>query len=195
LEGKTWLYLAARPYGRFAMVLGKGLNGLAWTMAAGLFAVCLAYFAVSLGAHEVDRYHGADIIVMTGLEAPLKSIAAMLGLTALAALAYSALFAAIGCIVPRRAMLIAFSYTLIFEVLVSFIPAVINRITVQYHLRCLLTSWIDLGFDRLPEGWHYLFSEWWAGWHVLCLLAMPLLWTSIALGVVHYRQYVTNDEA
>jgi hypothetical protein len=106
---------------------------------------------------------------------------------------YSSLFSAIGCIAPKRAMLVAFSYTLIGEVLVSFIPAVVNKLTVQYHLRCLLTDWIEFGIP--PGGRQYLFSEWNPIWHVAALIGMAILWQVVALGVVHYRQYVMSDES
>ena len=39
-------------------------------------------------------------------------------------------------------MVAAVAYTFISEVLVAFIPAVINQLTVQFHLRNLLAKWL-----------------------------------------------------
>jgi hypothetical protein len=114
------------------------------------------------------------------------------GLAILAGLAYASLFCGIGCIVPKRAMLIAFSYTLIFEAVVAFVPAIINRLTIQYHLRCLLNRWVDL--DVPEEGKQLFFSDWPAWWHVAVLATMVVAWQTISLVVVHLRQYVMTDE-
>jgi hypothetical protein len=193
LEGKTWLYVAVRPFGRFALVLGKGLNGLTWTLAAGLASLCFAITVASVGAAKSDRSgEFGPIDLLTGLIEPVTSGGVLAALTVLSSLAYSSLFSAIGCITPKRAMLVAFSYTLIFEAMISFVPAIINRLTMQYHLRCLLTSWMD--FQIPPESRSYLFSDSSPAWHVGCLLVMAVFWQIVALSVIHYRQYVTADE-
>jgi len=221
LEGKTWLYVAIRPFGRMALTLGKGWNGLSWTLSAGLSSLALAVVLLTLSgvdltppkpvpmrdAVQTARFPEPEIepsersfdvedwpeTAQRVIVAALQSAAALAALTVLSTIVYSPLFAAIGCIAPRRAMLIAFSYTLIFEVLIALIPAVVNRITVQYHLRCLLTKWIDLGINDV-EG-RFLSSQSSPAWHVGCLLTMSLLWTVVSLTVVHFRTYVTNDEA
>lgn len=195
LEGKTWLYVVVRPFGRMSLVLGKGLNGLVWTGGAGLTALLLALLVTSQGdIQTATEMMGprARIEVASGLQ-EVAHVSLVLGaLTAFSSVVYSSLFSAIGCIAPKRAMLVAFSYTLVGEVLVSFIPAVVNKLTVQYHLRCLLTDWIDFGIP--PEGRQYLFSEWAPSWHVASLIGMAIFWQVVALGVVHSRQYVMSDE-
>jgi len=195
LEGRTWLYLVVRPFGRWALVLGKGLNGFAWTLAAGLVALAGAVVCASIGSVEflqADNFQQVtdDASALTNV---YQNGAILAVLTLLSAIVYSSLFMAIGCIIPKRAMLVAFSYTLIFETAVAFVPAVISRLTVQYHLRCLLAMWME--FDIPAEGRLYLFSEASSAWHVSCLLAMALFWTFVSLTVIHIRQYVMSDEA
>ena len=41
-------------------------------------------------------------------------------------------------------MVVAVAYTLVFELLVSFVPALINTLTVQYRLRSLFVGWTDV---------------------------------------------------
>ena len=249
LEGKTWLYIVTRPDGRICLVLGKLLNGLTWTLGAGLTALAfvgavawldaLPLAAIADGSaqttamsEEEQRVEQARELVkqlsdprirkqlehnlrtgedpFRGLptdlsaigqkpEQPFESVGDALRvggvlavLAVLSGLAYSALFCGIGCIVPKRAMLIAFSYTLIFETVVAFVPAIINRITIQYHLRCLLNRWVDL---EVPvEGQELFFSDWPAWWHLLVLGGMIVLWQVVSLVVIHSRQYVMTDE-
>lgn len=195
LEGKTWLYVVVRPFGRWALVLGKGLNGLTWTMSAGLVALAAAVTCASIGSVEYlePEFTGRPGSVSSALSNVYHSGVILAVLTALSSLVYSSLFSAIGCIIPKRAMLIAFSYTLIFETAVAFVPALISRLTIQYHLRCLLGRWMD--FDRRPESRLYLFSEASSAWHVGCLLGMAAFWMIVSLTVIHYRTYVSTDES
>ncbi len=262
LEGKTWLYIVTRPYGRFCLVLGKLLNGLVWTLGAGLLALALVggvAWGFSLPVEEIlgptgtttveerppltpeeERLEQArlllqrmatdprvreqldrslsmpgepgpfqDFVLPPGFaptepppppEPPFTSVGDVLKvggilatLTVLGGVTYCSLFCGIGCIAPRRAMLIAFSYTLIFETVVAFVPAIVNRLTIQYHLRCLLNRWVDL---EVPlEGQELFFSDWPAWWHVAVLAGMVGVWNIVSLTVIHCRQYVMTDEA
>ncbi|HVJ84518.1 MAG TPA: ABC transporter permease [Caulifigura sp.] len=257
LEGKTWLYVVTRPYGRICLVTGKLLNGLVWTLGAGLLSLALVGAVAWVYALPIEAIAGVEKVEtrpMTpeerqqaefqafleeqfrrhpqlrrqferwqkspdrpnpfpGLvippefnledlqepEAAFESLGDVLDvggrlivLAILSGLAYSSLFCGIGCIVPKRAMLIAFSYTLIFEAVVAFVPAIINRLTIQYHLRCLLNRWVDL---RVPlEGQELFFSNWPARWHLAVLGGMVVVWQIVSLLVIHFRQYVMTDE-
>jgi hypothetical protein len=222
LEGKTWLYVAARPYGRICLVVGKLLNGLVWTLGAGLVALSLIGAVAWINALPIEGILGEEQVTKLTPEqeqaqkslrelrrelrmeppepeAAFNSVGDALGvggilalLALLAGLAYSSLFCGIGCIIPKRAMLIAFSYTLVFETVVAFVPAIINRLTIQYHLRCLLNRWIDL---EVPEqGQELFFSNWPAWWHVSVLCGMIAFWQIVSIIVIHYRQYFLVDE-
>ena len=59
-------------------------------------------------------------------------------ITLLSAMSYSALYMMIGTLFYRRAMIFCVAYTAGVEIAMSFVPAVINRLTIQYRLRALL---------------------------------------------------------
>ena len=53
------------------------------------------------------------------------------------------LFTLIGVVFPKRAMVVGVFYTLAFEVFLAMIPAVVNLLTIQFRLRCLLVRWMN----------------------------------------------------
>jgi ABC-type transport system involved in multi-copper enzyme maturation permease subunit len=123
LEGKTWTYLAIRPGGKTAMLLGKYLTAVSWTTLAAWLALLLS------------------LIIVDPPDPPRHAI--VLGTIALlACLAYGAVFTFIGVVIPKRAMVVALVYTLVVEFLVGSIPAVVNELTVQFRLRALLVKWM-----------------------------------------------------
>ena len=246
LEGKTWLYVVTRPYGRVCLVLGKMLNGLVWTLGAGLLALALVGAVGWMKALPLEEITGNEVVesrepappvkeegvrrkrfelakalekkgriiygkdvrpepdlfdgevrdskaIFTSLGDALRVGAKLAGLVVLSSLAYASLFCGIGCLIPKRAMLISFSYTLIFESVIAFVPAIINRVTIQYHLRCLLNSWIDLKVPK--EGRDLFFSNWPAWWHLAVLAGMIVVWQVISLSVIRSKQYVMTDDS
>ena len=58
-------------------------------------------------------------------------------------LAYGAVFVLIGVIVPIRAMAVGLLYAMI-EFALSYVPAVLNNLTVTYYLRSLVARILDL---------------------------------------------------
>ena len=62
---------------------------------------------------------------------------------------YGAVYILIGVLFQRRSMVVAVAYTLIFEVLVGFVPAMINKLTIQFRLRSLYVKWLDV---PLPQN-------------------------------------------
>ena len=134
-------------------------------------------YGIQYGAAPVENEPPfASIIDALEVGGILAALAVLAGLT------YSSLFCGIGCIIPKRAMLISFSYTLVFETIVAFVPAIINRLTIQYHLRCLLNRWVDL---KVPlQGQELFFSNWPAWWHVAVLVGMIVVWQVVSLVVI-----------
>jgi ABC-type transport system involved in multi-copper enzyme maturation permease subunit len=113
-------------------------------------------------------------------------------LALLASLTYGALYMLLGVLFLRRALVVAVAYTFLMEFIVSFIPAVVHQITVQYHLRCLLAKW--LGWTRLPHhvglDEQLFFSTAPAWHHVLVLLGMTAGLLSAAILVLRQRELV-----
>lgn len=128
LERKSWVYLAVRPRGATAVLIGKYLVTLGWVIPSALVGLVIASFCTP------DRDSAVAII---RLLAPLICLACP---------AYAAVYLLIGVIFPKRSMVVGVAYSFIFEVVVGFVPAVVNKLTVQYRLRSLLLHWAE-GFD------------------------------------------------
>jgi len=174
LEGRTWIYLAVRPGGKFATLIGKYLNGIAWTASAALLGLTIGMLA--------GRLHVSQ---------PLRLWCVMAGLVCLSCFAYGAAYAVIGAIFQRRAMVVSVAYILMFEVVISNLPALINRFTVQHHLLNLLF----LGMDwEVPDNVRLLVGAQPAWVHLAALVSYTLFMLTAAVLILRWRQYVTSDE-
>lgn len=174
LEGRTWIYLAVRPGGKLATMIGKYLNGVAWTASAALLGLTIGMLA---GQLQVSK--------------PFRLWYVMAGLVCFSCFAYGAAYSVIGAIFHRRAMVVSAAYILIFEVVVSNLPALINRFTVQHHLFNLLFLWME--WD-VPENVQLLIGTQPAWQHVAALVAYTLIMLTAAGLILRWRQYVTSDE-
>lgn len=141
LESQTWIYAIVRPQARKAIMLGKYIVAVLWcgscTTVSTLIIVAVASF-----------YDIPD---------PEYLIGTLLTLCWLAAVCYGALFLAIGTFFQRRAMVYAFAYSIGVEVLMGWIPAVVNLFTISYRLRSLLFSWMStkqsISIRQMPFQW------------------------------------------
>ncbi len=174
LEGQTWTYLAVRPRGRLKVLIGKYLTAVIWTFSA-------AFMSVSI-----------TVLVLLPQEI-LRFWAVMVALSFLSCIAYGALYALIGCLVHRRAMVFAVSYTLIFEFLVTLIPAMINQITIQFRLRNLLFLWMDWA-DDLPDNADVFLSDAPAIQHLILLLVATGILLGASAAAISWKEYVNSDE-
>lgn len=127
LDGKTLTYLFVRPLPRWKFVVGKFL-GIVTALAVPAGLSLLASW-ISLGAEGLDVF-GSVLLATIGALA-----------------AYTAVFTFIDFLIPRRAMIVALLYGLIFSAL-SFIPALVNQVTITYHLRSLVVKILDV---RIPD--------------------------------------------
>ena len=130
LERRSWVYLAVRPNGGTAVLLGKYLAAVTWVIPPALIGLTLAVAIAGLASFEQSWRVWWTMTRLVLLSAP----------------AYAAIYLLLGVVLPRRAMVVAVAYTLIFELVISFVPAVINKITVQYRLRSLAAEWCDISF-------------------------------------------------
>lgn len=160
LEGQTWIYALVRPNGRIVLVLGKYLVAVFWSIIGGTISVSLLIPILSL-----DR--SWDLWWTT------------IRLLVLASLSYSALYIMIGTFFQRRAMVVAFIYTVVSEGLLSLLPATVNQITVSYRLRSLFLQWINV---RLPKDDDnpFMIADLSAQWHLVLGI---LIYTLICLGI------------
>ena len=130
MEDQTWIFVTLRPNGRTAILLGKYVVAVLWTLSATL----VASLAFSLLATE----------------AWLRLLATLSGLAILSCLGYGALYLLIGTLFTKRSTIVAFAYSLVIEFAVSFIPATVNELTISYRLRSLMLRWADI--DLTGQG-------------------------------------------
>ncbi len=176
LERKSWVYLAVRPQGTTNVLLGKYLVALTWSLSAALVGLCAA---VAIMPGDDGLRIGGTVARITMLSCP----------------AYAALYLLLGTLFPKRSMVIAVAYTLVFELIISFVPALINTLTVQYRIRTLLLLWGDmtigpdmnalLAFIGDPPAWE----------HVVVLVAYTLVLLAAAVGVVRGREFSSTEES
>lgn len=176
LEGQTWVYAVVRPGGKAALLMGKYLVAVAWTATAGWAAAFVCVW-------------------LSQVEEPLRLLWTLVRLITLASFSYGALFLALGTLVQRRAMVVAFSYTLIVEVILASVPATINQLTVGFRLRSLGVQWQQLQrmFDSAEMS---MLLELDGTTHHLWLLALHVLVSlSVALLRVRFGEYTSNADA
>jgi ABC-type transport system involved in multi-copper enzyme maturation permease subunit len=172
VEAKTWTYLAVRPGGRAAIVVGKYAAAAVRAILTGLAALTLA------------------MVVFRPPEQALRGWACLAALVVLSSLAYASLYLFLGVLFVRRAMTIAVAYTFALEFLVGWIPAVVNQLTVQYYLRSLLGQWYGL-----PGNARWLSAMVGAGpaWqYALTLVGLAAALLALSAAIVRRRELVTS---
>lgn len=184
LEGKTWAFLAVRPRGILALLLGKYLIAVLWTLA--VCGVALTLCVLIAAAAQVPNAMQMWLVFAT--------------LVSLAAFAYAAIFALIGVIFHRRAMVFAMAYVILFEILIAQVPAVINQITVRHHLTALAVKWLNfrhLGDEEVPDFiLEYMLGAQEPDWKNLSIvLATTAIALGVAIWIIHRREFVSADEA
>ena len=128
LEGNTWTFIGVRPNGKVCMVLGKYLATVSRAIVSGLLGLLIVILVTNSIADRPETTRLYATIALTVI---------------LASLAYGCLFAALGVIFHKRAMVFTVSYTLLIEVIVSMLPAVINKLSITYYLRSIVTRIMD----------------------------------------------------
>ena len=188
LERQSWVYLAVRPGGRSAVLLGKYLAAVTWVLPAAIISLTICIpIASGVNSWEpstVDRMGDAWRFWLT-----------MVSLIALACPAYAAVYLVIGALCERRSMVIAVVYTLVFEIIVSTVPAIVNKLTIQHRLRALLVAWADIdvrGADRFISS--ELLGNAPPSIHVAVLVLYTIAMLAIAIWVVQRREYVNGTD-
>ncbi|MEM7200515.1 MAG: ABC transporter permease subunit [Planctomycetota bacterium] len=173
LDGKTITYLFTRPIPRWHFVVGKFL---------AIVAVLLPPTAVSL-AVSWQLLGGPGGVQLLG--AQLASVFGSL-------LAYNAVFVLIGFIVPRRAMVVALIYGVVFEFLLSFVPAIVNTFAVTYYLRSIVVEMLQL---EVPHEIARIVGDASLPAAIGSVLAITVVGLGGASMLAARREYVVADEA
>jgi ABC-type transport system involved in multi-copper enzyme maturation permease subunit len=173
IEARTWIYLSVRPHARASLVAGKYAAAVAWSAAA-------AWIGLTLG------------LLLSGVAAPISLWTRLSGITLLSAGAYGALFVFVGIVLPQRGMVVAVAYTILIEVLMTFVPAVVNQFTVNYRLRSLLVKAMP-DLDLPLEAMRFLDAgPAWEQVAVLAAYALALL--AAGVFVLRGRELARGDE-
>ena len=173
IEGQTWIYLAMRSSGRSLVLVGKYLTAVVWSLSAALASISLCMFVV-------DAIGGAQLWTVLSL------------LAALSCFAHAAIFVLIGVLFPKRAMVTAVFYTLAIEYGVSLVPALANKLTVNYRLRGLLANWME--WDDVRSQAELVFGNE-ANWvHLLVLFAITSTILFAAIFWLRRAEYPTQQD-
>lgn len=179
LEERTWVFVATRPRGRIALILGKYL-------AAFISAMVICLVALTLSVALGDRLGVFNDVIHSWLT--------LLATFAVAAAAYSAVFSLLGAVFYRRAMVFAAGFTLLFELLLASVPALISRFTIRYHVQELGFRWVGW-FLPFPESdFRITFPQQPLWHHILALALITCLSLAAACLTVVHRQFITADE-
>ena len=176
LERRSWVYLAVRPNGSTAVLIGKYLAAITWVIPPAMVGLSIA-------------------VPLAGTNDPWRIWLTMAGLVLLSCPAYAAIYLLLGVVMPRRAMVLAVAYTLLFELIISFVPAVINKVTVQYRLRALAARWCDLPiFGGRESGALVLIGDEPAWIHVATLIALTLTLLCVSVVVLRSSEFSSSAE-
>lgn len=175
LEAQTWVYSVVRPGARRAVLIGKYCIAVLWTFSSACVAVSLA-------------------IPFTSLTSPLHTWSVLCFLNFVSAVAYAALFASIGTLIQKRAMVSAFMYGIFVEAILSTLPAAINQLTVSFRLRSMLFQMLDLKLSVAADLGRFFDTTASVPFHLFCLSIYTILLLSIALWRVQASQFVWQSE-
>ncbi|MFP6671574.1 MAG: hypothetical protein VB857_09195 [Pirellulaceae bacterium] len=179
LEGKTWTYLAVRPGGKSAVLMGKYLAAAIRTMLGTLAALLLSL----LIARPVG---GLQVFLVLGFIIVISSFS------------YAAVFVFLGAMFPKRAMVLAVGYSLVIELLVSFVPAMINQLSIQFRLRSILLTLMDFlevnGKWQPPRGFEDMLGNSSVMLHIGVLLILNVVLLVVANQLVCRREQVLRPE-
>jgi ABC-type transport system involved in multi-copper enzyme maturation permease subunit len=177
LERRSWMYLTVRPHGGTAVLLGKYLAAVTWVIPPALAGLSIAVPLAATG----DGW---------------RLWWTMARLVCLACPAYAAVYLLLGTLMPRRGMVLGVAYTLIFEFIISFVPAVINRITVQYRLRALLEVWCDLPFFwGRPSTGPAMNSDAQTWQHVAILMLIAPVLLALSIAILRWSEFSSSAES
>ncbi|QDT08679.1 hypothetical protein [Planctomycetes bacterium K23_9] len=173
IEGQTWIYLAMRRSGRSTVLLGKYLTAVLWSVSAALVGLSLCLLLV-------DNVGGLRLWTVLSI------------LSVLSCFAHAGIFILIGVIFPRRSMVTAVFYTLAIEYGLSLVPAVANKITVNYRLRGLLAEWMN--WEEARSTAESFFGHEPPYIHLFVLFTITLVTLCAAIFTLARAQYPTQQD-
>ena len=173
IEGQTWIYLALRSSGRTTVLIGKYLTAVLWSFSGAVLSISLCMMIVpAIGGFRLWL--------------------ALVVLSFLSCVAHAAIFVLIGVFLHRRAMSYAVVYTLGIEYGLSFVPALANKLTVNYRTRGLLVEWMNWKDVNLNAFDSMIPEPAWV--HLLSLFVFTLIALALALFRLTTAEYPTQQD-
>ena len=171
IEDKTLVYLFSRALPRWRILVGKYIATTC--ILGGMVAVSMSV-----------------CFLMAGRPVGVRLWLALLATVFAACLAYTAIFALLGIVLPRRAMTIGLIYAVIVEFLLSLVPAVVNEMTVSHYLRSL--AYHIAGLDLPPEAMAII-GDASPTRAVVALVVIPLGALLLSAIVIHKREWPLTE--
>lgn len=171
IEGKTLVYLFTRRVSRTHVLVQKYLATVAVlvTLTSASLTVCFA---------------------LGGFPGGLRMYFALLASVAAAQFAYTAIFALLGLLVPRRAIPAGLIYTALVEIVLGFIPSLANELSVSHYLRSFA---LHLSGRRLPPDVQEFLNPVPLADSCVALALFPLLFLAICALVVRWREWPLTE--
>ena len=181
LEGKSWGYVASRPGGRIAIYLGKCFT-------AFLVSFVVSILSLSICMAIVNQY--------LGIIDPMQKWISLVGIYVIACAVYAAIFSMLGTIFIKRAMVVSAAYLLLSDLFLAMLPAVVNKLTVRFHLQTLGVSWLGWFLPESKNEYESIYGQPWPdAWCLGTLAFIGCICLLVGAIIVTSRQYVTTDEA
>ena len=172
IERRTWAYVASRPRGRGSFIVGQYLAAVLWSATA-------AWVAMTGG------------LVLLNVTPFFEIWLRLTGILLASTCAYGALYTVIGVLFLKRGLTIAVVYTLIVEVVLALVPAVVAQGTIQFRVRSLVIDALQL--EDLPQlDLMISTTPAWADVAILAGIAVVLMTASVV--ILNGRELVTADE-
>lgn len=197
LEGRSWVFVTSRPHGRLSILTGKYVISVMLSFLISWIGMTLCILATDPGSLIPGGASRGELWLY------------FTGLLFLASMVYSAVFSFLGTIVQRRAMLLAFGYFMIIEVVAALVPAVIGKFAMTYHLISLLIHWngwssaleeVESQNSLAPQmqmayEFELLYGIWPQWLNLLAIATMTLTMLSMAAVAIRSREYLTLDDS
>ena len=179
IEDKTLVYLFTRAQPRWKVLVGKYLATASVLTVLTLASMSLAYLLS--GMPIGPRVWVALAAAITG-----------------GCFTFTAVFALLGLLVPRRALPAGLIYAVVVEFILSTVPALVNELTTSFYLRSM--AW-DIADIPLPTEDVDDFEEFVApvllgvdtGSALIALATIVVVSLSISALVIHRRQWPLTE--
>ena len=175
VEGKTITYLFTRPLPRWKVVVSKYL-AISAVLSIGLCGSLLSSWVLLGGPGGVRMFGAMSTAVCAAM------------------LAYCGLYVALGVLLTKRPMMVGLIYALLMEGMLSFVPAVINKMSITYYVRSLALSIYGKPDLVLPPRVEGITGDASVAGSIFALCLFILGGLALASIVASLREYPANEQ-